>query len=58
MRKYLFTFLLAITVGFFLSYFFINQYDNYNGIKVSGLGENLYFIQYATRSSPSLATQR
>jgi len=51
MRKYLFTFLLAVTVGFFLSYFFINQYDSYNGIKVSGLGENLYFIQYGVYSS-------
>ena len=51
MKKYLFTFLLAIVVGFFLSSFFINQYDNYTGIKVSGLGENLYFIQYGVFSS-------
>lgn len=51
MKKYLFTFLLALIVGFFLSSFFINQYDNYSGIKVSGLGEDLYFIQYGVYSS-------
>ena len=51
MRKYLFTFLLAIVVGFFLSSFFINQYDSYTGIKVSGLGEEVYFVQYGVYSS-------
>ena len=51
MKKYLFTFLLALIVGFFLSSFFINQYDNYSGIKVSGLGEDLYFVQYGVYSS-------
>jgi len=51
MKKYLFTFLIAIVSGFFLSCFFIKQYDNYTGIKVSGNGENLYFIQYGVYSS-------
>lgn len=51
MKKYLFTFLLALIVGFFLSSFFINQYDNYSGIKVSGLGDDLYFVQYGVYSS-------
>ena len=41
MKKYLFTFLLAIVIGFFLSAFFIKQYDSYTGIKVSGIGTNL-----------------
>ena len=51
MKKYLFTFLAAIVVGFFLSCFFINQYDSYSGIKVSGMGDELYFIQYGVFSS-------
>ncbi len=51
MKKYLFTFLLAMVIGFFLSNFFIKQYDNYTGIKVTGKGEELYFIQYGVFSS-------
>ena len=51
MKKYLFTFLLAIVIGFFLSSFFINQYNSYTGIKVSGIGEELYFVQYGVFSS-------
>lgn len=51
MRKYLFAFLLAIVIGFFLSVFFIKQYDNYTGISVSSKGEKLYFIQYGVYSS-------
>ena len=51
MKKYIFTFLIAIVIGFFLSYFFITQYDDYKGIKVSGIGEDLYFIQYGVFSS-------
>lgn len=51
MKKYLFTFLIAIVCGFFLSHFFIKQYDSYTGIKVSGIGTNLYFIQYGVYSS-------
>ena len=51
MKKYLFTFFIAIVIGFFLSVFFIKQYDNYAGIKVYGIGEKLYFIQYGVFSS-------
>ena len=51
MKKYLFTFLMAIIIGFFLSNFFIRQYDSYTGIKVSGTGEKIYFIQYGVFSS-------
>lgn len=51
MRKYLFTFLIAIVTGFFLSYIFINQYNDFNGIKVSGTGESVYFIQYGVFSN-------
>ena len=51
MKKYLFTFLIAIVTGFFLSYIFINQYNDFNGITVSGTGENVYFIQYGVFSS-------
>lgn len=51
MKKYLFTFLIALVIGFFLSTFFLKQYDSFEGIKVSGTGEELYFIQYGVFSS-------
>ena len=51
MKKYLFTFLLALITGFFLSVVFIKQYNDFSGIKVSGTGEELYFIQYGVFSS-------
>ena len=51
MKKYLKTFIFALIVGFFLSEFFINQYDDYQGLKVSVLGQDLYFIQYGVFSS-------
>ena len=51
MKKYLFTFLLAMVIGFFLSSFFIRQYDSYTGIKVTGIGNSLYFVQYGVFSS-------
>ena len=51
MKKYLFTFLIALVIGFFLSNFFINQYDDFKGIKVSNKGIELYFIQYGVFSS-------
>ena len=46
MKKYLLTFLIALIVGFFLSNFFLKQYDDFEGIKVSTTGETLYFVQY------------
>lgn len=51
MKKYTLTFLCAIIIGFFLANFFLNQYNDYNGIKVSGMGEELIFIQYGVFSS-------
>lgn len=51
MKKYLLTFLFALIVGFFLSNFFLTQYKDFEGIKVSHTGEKLYFIQYGVFSS-------
>ena len=51
MKKYLLTFLFALIIGFFLSNFFLTQYKDFEGIKVSGTGEDLYFIQYGVFSS-------
>ena len=51
MKKYLLTFLIALIIGFFLSNFFLKQYDDYSGIKVSGTGENLFFVQFGVFSS-------
>ena len=50
MKKYLFTIFIGLIVGFFLCNFFLNQYRDYKGIKVSNLGEELYFIQYGIYS--------
>ncbi len=51
MKKYLLTFVVALIIGFFLSNFFLKQYDNFEGIKVSNKGETLYFIQYGVFST-------
>lgn len=51
MKKYTLTFLCAVIIGFFLANFFLKQYNDYNGIKVSGMGEELIFIQYGVFSS-------
>ena len=51
MKKYLFTFISALIIGFFLCNFFLKQYNDFDGIKVSGTGEKLYFIQYGVFSS-------
>ena len=52
MKKYLLTFVIALVIGFFLSNFFLKQYDDYDGVKVvSSTGENLYFVQYGVFSS-------
>lgn len=51
MKKYLLTFIIALIIGFFLSNFFLKQYDDFEGIKVSNNGETLYFIQYGVFSS-------
>lgn len=51
MKKYLGTFIIALVIGFFLCYIFLNQYDSFDGIKVSSTGEKLYFIQYGVFSN-------
>lgn len=51
MKKYFLTLLLALVIGFFLANFFLTQYEDFNGIKVSSNGDNLYFIQYGVFSS-------
>lgn len=51
MKKYLFTFTLALITGFFLCTFFVRQYNDFNGISVSNLYDELYFIQYGVYSS-------
>lgn len=51
MKKYLTTFLSSLIIGFFLASFFIKQYKNSTGIKVSLNNEELYFVQYGVFSS-------
>lgn len=51
MKKYMVTFLSSLIIGFFLAHFFIKQYSDYNGIKVSGIGDELFFVQYGVFSS-------
>ena len=51
MKKYFLTFMIALLIGFFLCNYFLNLYNDYNGIKVSNTGEELYFIQYGVFSS-------
>ena len=51
MKKYLFTFISALIIGFFLCNIFLKQYGGLNIIKVSNSGEKLYFIQYGVFSS-------
>ena len=51
MKKYLLTFVVALIIGFFLSNFFLKQYDDFEGIKVANKGETLYFVQYGVFSS-------
>lgn len=51
MKKYLFTFICALIIGFLLSNFFLKQYGGFKGIKVYNGGEDLYFIQYGVFSN-------
>ena len=51
MKKYSLTFIIALIIGFFLSNFFLKQYDDYEGIKVANKGDSLYFIQYGVFST-------
>lgn len=47
MKKYVFSILIALLVGFFLAKTFLEQYDSYQGIRfTSNTGETLYFIKF------------
>ena len=46
MKKYLFTIVISLIVGFLLSNFILKQYDGFKGITVYKEGELLYFIEY------------
>ena len=47
MKKYILLTILAISIGFFMGKLFLEQYDNYEGIKLTSTnGEILYFIKY------------
>ena len=49
--KYIKSLFFALIIGLFLSQFFLRQYKDYNGIKVSSNKDILYFIQYGVYSS-------
>ena len=52
MKKYLLLTILAISIGFFMGKLFLEQYDNYEGLKLtSSNGEILYFIKYGEYDS-------
>ena len=52
MKKYILLTILAISIGFFMGKLFLEQYDNYEGIKLtSSNGEILYFIKYGEYNS-------
>lgn len=46
MKKYLLTLIISLIVGFLLSNYILNQYDDFKGITVYKEGEMLYFIEY------------
>lgn len=49
MKKYILSIVLGMLVGVFMSKTFLEEYDNYKGIKkVSNTGTNAYFIKYGT----------
>jgi len=52
MRKYIVSILLSLTVGFFLSKSFLEQYNGYNNSKsISSNGVIGYFVKYGEYSS-------
>ena len=50
MKRYIKSLIAASIIGFFLLKIFLNQYSEYNGIRVSSLSNNVYFIQYGVFS--------
>ena len=51
MKKYFKSIVCAIVIGVSLSYIFLRQYNDYNGIKVVSLTDSVYFIQYGVFSN-------
>lgn len=52
MKKYLFSVVIALLVGFFIAKVFLEQYEDYQGIKfTSNTGEMLYFLKLTSYST-------
>ena len=51
MKKYFLTISISLIIGFFLSIFLLNQYKDYNGIKVHNEGEEYLFLELGTYNS-------
>ena len=45
MKKYIFPISVSLCLGILMAYFIIHQYESYDGITVSKMATNLYFIQ-------------
>ena len=46
MKKYITLIIIAIIIGFFLSYFVLTKYKNFNGVSVYKDADEYYFLQY------------
>ena len=51
MKKYLTTIMISLVIGFFLSYFLLKQYNDYNGVAVYNEGYEYYFLEYGKYES-------
>lgn len=51
MKKYFLTISISLIIGFFLSFFLLNQYKDYNGIAVYNEGEEYIFLELGTYNS-------
>ena len=46
MKKYITLIIISIIIGFFLSYFVLTKYKNFNGVSVYKDADEYYFLQY------------
>lgn len=51
MKKYFLTISISLIIGFFLSFFLLNQYKDYSGIAVYNEGEEYIFLKLGTYNS-------
>lgn len=51
MKKYFLTISISLIIGFFLSFFLLNQYKDYTGIAVYNEGEEYIFLKLGTYNS-------